>query len=76
MADFLPQHSIRVAPLTIWPLVCDACGTTGQPTDGRLPDGWTVEQLPSCLWPFDVYVSCPPCAQESGAPMNRTTGAA
>jgi hypothetical protein len=76
VADFPPQRSIRAAPPAAHPVACDGCGRVGQITDGRLPDGWTAEELPSCQWPFALFFSCPGCVRESGAALNRTTGAA
>lgn len=75
MADFLPQHSIRMAPPATVPLACDSCGAAAWVADGKLPDGWRIVPLPSCEWPFGDFYECPRCAAESGA-RHHTTGAA
>lgn len=72
MADFLPQHSIRVAPPATHPIACDGCGTAGQMTDGKLPDGWRIVDLPACEWRFGPYYECPRCVRD----MDRVGGVA
>lgn len=71
MTDLVPLHGVSLAPIAIHPVACDGCGAVGFMTDGKLPDGWAAEQLPSCEWPYGEYRECPRCVRESATGGDR-----